>query len=200
VTFALIPACGKSTRMGRPKLALSLGGRTVLASVIAALRTAGIEHILVVTGPHVPELVPIAEQEGADVLLLGKETPDMRATVEHGLRWLEDRFHPRDQDDWLLIPADHPTLDAAVISQLLAARAAHPDRSIVVPTHHGRRGHPALIAWQHVAAIRAFPPGLGLNAYLRSQHQETLEMPVENPHILLDLDTPEDYDRYLTKA
>jgi len=84
-----------------------------------------------------------------------------------------------------------------VISQLLAARAAHPDRSIVVPTHHGRRGHPALIAWQHVAGIRAFPAGLGLSAYLRSQYQQTLQVPVETPHVLADLDTPADYERLL---
>ena len=38
--FALIPAAGKSTRMGRPKLALPLGEKTVLEHVIAALRQA----------------------------------------------------------------------------------------------------------------------------------------------------------------
>src|SRR5712692_10383123 len=121
MTFAVIPAAGKSTRMGRPKLALSLGNRTIIEHVITALRRAGIKHILVVVGPHVPELVSLAERAGAHVHVLPHETPDMRATVEAGLRWLEDRFYPGDEDNWLLVPADHPTLDAAVVPQLLQA-------------------------------------------------------------------------------
>jgi molybdenum cofactor cytidylyltransferase len=198
--LALIPAAGKSTRMGRPKLALPLGGRTVLEHVIAALRGAGVEHVLVVVGPHVPELVPLAEAAGADALLLPEETPDMRATVEHGLRRLERRFSPRPEDGWLLVPADHPTLDPSVVRQLLAARAARPDCSVVLPTHEGRRGHPALIAWRHVAGLRALPPGQGLNVYLRQQMGETLEVPVPTAEVLCDLDTPADYERLARRA
>jgi molybdenum cofactor cytidylyltransferase len=195
--LALLPAAGKSTRMGRPKLALPLGGRTVLEHAVAALRQAGVEHVLVVVGPHVPELVPLAEAAGAAVCLLAQETPDMRATIEHGLRWLEECLHPSPEDAWLLTPADHPTLDAAVVRDLRQARAAHPDRSILIPAFAGRRGHPTLIGWKHVAGIRAHPAGQGLNAYLRLHGGETLEVPVTSADVLRDLDTPEDYERLL---
>jgi molybdenum cofactor cytidylyltransferase len=200
MTFALIPAAGQSTRMGRPKLALSLGGRTVLEHVLGALRQAGVRHLLVVVGPHVPELVPPAEAGGAHVLQLPGETPDMRATVERGLAWLEDHFHPQAGDNWLLVPADHPTLDPAVVRQLLQGREAHPGRSIIVPTFRGRRGHPVLLGWNHLAGIRALAPGQGLNVYLRQRREETLELPVASPEVLRDLDTPEDYQRLQEKG
>ena len=193
--FAVIPAAGYSVRMGRPKLALPLGGRTVLEWVITALRRARVEHVLVVIGPHVPELAPLAESAGASVLRLDRPTLDMRATVEEGLRWLEQRFQPQDDDGWLLVPADHPALDAAAIAHLIEARQLHPQHSIFIATHEGRRGHPALIAWRHVAGVRSLTPGLGLNAYLRLHTADTLELPVLSPHILCDLDTPEDYQR-----
>jgi molybdenum cofactor cytidylyltransferase len=195
--MALVPAGGKSVRMGRPKLLLPLGGRTVLEHVIAALRGAEVEHILVVVGAHVPQLVTTAETAGAHVLLLAEETPDMRATVEHGLRWLEERFQPQPEDGWLLAPADHPTLDAAVVRSLVETRALHPARSIFLPAFQGRRGHPALIAWKHVAGMRGLPPGQGLNVYLRQQAAQTLEVPVSSTDVLCDLDTPEDYERLL---
>src|SRR5438094_500805 len=146
MTFALIPAAGKSTRMGRPKLALPVGGRSVLELVLAALREAGIDHILVVLGPHVAQLAPLAEAKGAYVLQLPEETPEMRVTIERGLDWLQERFRPRPDDFWLLVPADHPTLDAEVVRRLLAARKEHPEASLLLPTYQGRRGHPALIA------------------------------------------------------
>jgi molybdenum cofactor cytidylyltransferase len=195
MSFAVLPAAGKSTRMGRPKLALPLGSRTVLEHVVQALQTGGVEQILVVAGPHVPELAPLALAAGAYVLQLVEQTADMRATVEQGLAWLEERFHPAPDDPWLLVPADHPVLDPDVVRQLLQARTAHPERSIVVPAYEGRRGHPALIAWKHVAGMRALPPDTGLNVYLRRQTAAVLELPVPSPAVLLDLDTPEDYER-----
>jgi molybdenum cofactor cytidylyltransferase len=177
----------------RPKLSLPLGGRTVLEVVIATLQEAGVTQVLVVLGPHVPELIPLARSAGAEVLALPKETLDMRATVEHGLCWLEGHYQPASDDSWLLVPADHPILEAEVVRQLLHARRTNPHCSIVIPTFEGRRGHPALIDWKHVPGIRALPAGQGLNVYLRQQSQETLELPLDTPSILYDLDTPEDY-------
>src|SRR5262245_65678763 len=118
MTFAVVPAAGQSTRMGRPKLALPVGDRTVLDLVVEALKQATIEHVLVVVGPHVPELVALAECNGAEVLQLKDETPDMRATVQRGLDWLEQRYQPRPEDAWLLVPADHPTLRPDVVPKL----------------------------------------------------------------------------------
>lgn len=193
--FAVIPAAGTSSRMGRPKLALPLGERTILEHVVAALRKAEVEHILVLIGPHVAELAPLAENAGAYVCCVDARPNGMRGTVEHGLRWLEKRFRPSLQDTWLLVPADHPALDASVVPRLEAAFAAHPHYSIVLPTHNGRRGHPTLFSWKHVAAIRAWPVDLGLNTYVRSLVAETLEVPVDSAGVLWDMDTPEDYER-----
>lgn len=194
--FALLPAAGKSSRMGSPKLALPLGNCTVLERVVATLRQAGCPDILLVLGPHVAALKGLAESAGARVLLLGRETPDMRATVECGLDWLEQHEHPATDDAILLLPPDHPALAPTGIEALVAARAAQPQKaSIWIPTYQGRRGHPALISWKHVAGMRALPADQGLNVYLRAHASETCEVPCLAADDLCDLDTPEDYDR-----
>lgn len=193
--YALIPAAGHSSRMGRPKLALPLAGRTVLEHLVGAVRHAGVDPILVVVGPHVPQLVPLAEAAGASALLLPSETSGMRATVQAGLGWLEKQFRPRAEDFWLLVPADHPTLEPPVIRHIIQARPPDPRHSIVLPTYRGQRGHPVLIAWKHVARIRTLPPEQGLNVYMRQQEGEIFELPVDSPAVVTDLDTPEDYER-----
>lgn len=192
--FALLPAAGHSTRMGRPKLALPLGDRTVLEHVVAALRAAAVDHILVVLGPHVAELAAVVKAAGAHVHVLAEATPDMRTTVEHGLRWLEERFHPKDDDSWLLVPADHPALRPNVVKHLGQAQRAHSQQSIFVPSYQGKRGHPTLIGWKHVVGIRSLAAGQGINAYLRRHAAEISEVAVDSPEILIDLDTPEDYE------
>ena len=120
--------------------------------------------MLVVIGQHVRELAPLATAGGAHVLALSEPTPDMRSTVEHGLRWIEERYQPQPNDPWLLVPADHPVLDPALVRQVLAAGTDA--RPIVVPAHKGRRGHPTRFAWRHAAAIHGLPEDQGINALL----------------------------------
>jgi molybdenum cofactor cytidylyltransferase len=192
--FAVVPAGGLSTRMGRPKLALPLGDRTVIEHVVSAMRGGGCDHVLVVVGSHVPQLVTLAESAGAQVCPLTGPTPDMRATVEHGLRWLEQRFHPRPEDAWVLAPGDHPTLDAGIVRRLIAEYAREAYR-VVVPTFDGRRGHPSVIAWRHVERLHLHPEGQGLNTYLRTLGGHVRELPMADDNVLLDLDTPDDYER-----
>lgn len=194
--FAVVPAAGRSARMGRPKLSLPVGGRTVLERVVTALRQGGADEVLAIVGPHDPGLTPLAAAAGASVLALAEATADMRATVEHGLRWLGSRFHPRPEDAWLLAPADHPALDADVVRRLCAAYAAG-GCSIVVPAHDGRRGHPTLIGWRHVAGVLAYPPGKRINDYLRSHERQTALVAAPAAAVLYDLDTPEDYERQM---
>jgi CTP:molybdopterin cytidylyltransferase MocA len=198
--------------MGRPKLSLPLAGSTVIQLVVTALRNGGADPVVVVVAPHNSELAELAEAAGAAVCRLTDATADMRETVMRGLDWLEERCAPRPEDDWLLAPADHPTLDAEVVRLLrersqsyepaartreaepsLARRACRP--SIFVPVCDGRRGHPVLLAWRHVEAIRALPAGTGLNVYLRTHAEETEQVTVESKEVLRDLDTAEDYER-----
>jgi len=185
--------------MGQPKLLLPLGGQTVLERVLAAVRAGGVMDVLVVVGPDAPALQDAAEQAGAHVLRLAEDTADMRQTCQHGLDWLEARFDPGSDDGWLLMPADHPTCRPEVVRALLDA-AMHANRSILVPTHLGKRGHPVWLRWQHVEAIRALPADQGLNAFIRSHADQTLELPWPSAEIMHDLDTPEDYRRLLEET
>jgi hypothetical protein len=47
--------------------------------------------------------------------------------------------------------------------------------------------------------VMPLPTGQGLNTYLRQYGGDTLELPVEQPEILLDLDTPTDYARWVAR-
>ena len=64
---AIVPAAGRSERMGRPKLILPIGGATVIARVVAALRQGGAEPVVVVAPP--------AEAPGASHAGHGPQSP-----------------------------------------------------------------------------------------------------------------------------
>lgn len=189
--LGVIPAAGKSTRLGQNKLALSVAGRLVIEHVIAALRGGGVERVLVVLSEGNAQLVPTIEAAGATALVLEHATPHMRETLEAGLAWWQHHHAP--PRAWMMCPGDYPAIGSAVVQQLLAAFRLGPSDAVFVPSYQGRSGHPVLLGWQHVEGLMQFHRPAGLNVYIRQQ--TVVEVPVNWPGILYDLDTPEDLAR-----
>lgn len=192
--FAVIPAAGHSRRMGRAKLLLPFRDSTVIAQVLANLRRPKIECTAVVLRRDDEPLRSAVAACGATPLQPAVDPPDMRDSVEHALEWIEREFQPAPTDGWLLCPADHPLLDAAVLD-LLLTRWHRGDCRILVPVHNGRRGHPTLFRWDLAAEVPRIPHDQGLNRLTKDHAAELIELPVPSDTILIDLDTPADYER-----
>jgi molybdenum cofactor cytidylyltransferase len=202
---ALIPAAGHSRRMGQPKLLLDLGGRTIMARVVDALRQAGIARCIVVVRPGDTALAHEATIAGAEVVTPVVAPIDMRQSVEYGLREVggsrekvESTPALESLDGWVLVPADHPALQAPVIRELVAVWVMNSSR-IVVPVYNGQRGHPTIFPWSLSQEVFTLLPDQGLNHLLRSVPDRVLEVSVSDPHVLDDLDTPEDLRRLREK-
>ena len=199
MNFAVIPAGGRSVRMGRPKLLLPIGGEPLIARVVSALRTGGVDRVVVVAPP--PEIegaeavARLAENAGAEVVVADRPTPDMRASLELGLNYLRPSAGPR--DGLWIAPADSPGLTARLVALLLSRRKAGPDR-ILVPVVDGRKGHPLVLPWPLAETIPDLPDGVGVNAITSTRENLLTFVPTPDFEILADLDTPEDYARWLT--
>jgi molybdenum cofactor cytidylyltransferase len=193
VIVALVPAAGRSIRMGQPKLILPIGGVPVIARVVAALRDGGVGRVVVVAPPIVEpgasELVRAAEGQGAEIVVVDSPTSDMRASVELGLAWISNGPEPI---AILLTPGDVPGLSRDHVARVIEVSAHAPGR-IVVPQHGRLRGHPVLIPWVLAMEIPGLPRGVGVNDLLREHAGSVLAFEIDAPGILADLDTPDDY-------
>lgn len=193
---ALVPAAGLSARMGRPKLLLPVGGIPLIARVVAAFRDGGADRVVVVAAPSdapgAPEIAGIARDSGAEVVVAPTPPPDMRASIVLGIDHLAGGPEP---STVLLAPADSPGLNPALVARVIGIASRSPTR-IVVPRYEGRRGHPISLPWALAKAIRGLPPGVGVNALLAGHPGEVEAFDADDPAILADLDTPEDYRRW----
>ncbi|MCA9076422.1 MAG: nucleotidyltransferase family protein [Planctomycetaceae bacterium] len=194
--FALIPAAGHSRRMGQPKLLLPFGETTVIGRLIDVLQSADIADICVLVRPDDQPLAEEVERCGATVIQPDEAPPEMRVSVELLLDAIKQRHAPTDNDGWLLIPGDHPLLTPQTLTQLVTKWQDDPT-SITLPTHNGRRGHPTIFPWSLAAHVAELPNDVGVNHLLKDGRTEIREVPVNDPMIHLDLDTPEDYMRAL---
>ncbi|MFQ5733699.1 MAG: NTP transferase domain-containing protein [Planctomycetaceae bacterium] len=192
--FAVIPAAGLSRRMGRPKLTLELGGKSVIRRLLETLEQAGVSGRLIVCRNDDRELFEEIEAAGATVVTPGVHPPDMRTSVECALDVLRTVHRPEPDEGWMLAPADHPVLSVPVVRRLVE-QWADGGAAILVPTFDGRRGHPTLFRWSLADRVRDIPADCGLNHLLRQFPADVVEYPVDDPCVLADLDTPADFAR-----
>jgi molybdenum cofactor cytidylyltransferase len=179
--------------MGAHKLLLPLGGQTVIRRLLDVLQRSEITDRVVVTRADDEPLQREVERSGGSVVRPAVDPPDMRASVQYALDAIRDRHAPSADDAWLLVPADHPLLEPAVLDLMLEHWGRGRD-SILIPTFAGWRGHPALFRWKLAALVPTIPAGRGLNWLLENGCAPVAELPVEDESILLDLDTPEDLE------
>lgn len=191
---AVLPAAGLSRRMGQPKLLLPLGGRPVISRVIETLKLAGITRAVVTVRSGDQPLIDAVKSSGGIVIAPTPPPSDMRRSVEAGLIHLLEQVDDSAWRGWILIPADHPTLRAEVIRELVSAWQSAPDR-IIVPVHQGRRGHPTILPRRLANEVFSLPDRVGINQLIRDSGQSIHEVPTSYPEVLEDLDTPSDWDR-----
>ena len=191
--FALIPAAGRSRRMGTSKLLLPWQSTTVIEHLIGTLTRSDIETVAIVVRPDDHALQEVVQRTSAVAVIPKHEPPEMRDSIEIGLQAIRERFAPNDNDGWLLIPADHPLLEPEVLDGLLA-RWSQGDCEALLPTFGQRRGHPTLMCWSLAGRIEQLPQDVGVNALLRSSPNLVTEWPTDRESVLADLDTPEDYN------
>lgn len=191
-SFAIVPAAGRSLRMGRPKLLLPWRRTTVIQHVLAAWTASRIERVVVIVHPEDDDLASLCRNSGVDVVVPARAPPEMKVSIEHGLRYVEQTYGPAANDVWLLAPADIPGIGTSTIDQLLAS---HQDRrpAIAVPTQNGRRGHPVLFPWPLAREVSELADDEGVNVLLR--RHPVHEIACSEAGGLDDLDTPDDYRR-----
>lgn len=185
---AVVPAAGLSRRMGKEKVLLCLGGMTVLERVLTTLRVTGVEELVVVLRPDLKEAIALARRAGARVIVNPHPEEEMLLSIRMGIADL-----PQDLDGFFVWPADHP----AVLPETLGELAAKADpRRVIVPVYRGRRGHPALVGGRLVSDIASIPPKEGLRHLWRLRPEALREVAVEDRGVIVNLDTPEDYENF----
>jgi molybdenum cofactor cytidylyltransferase len=96
-----------------------------------------------------------------------------------------------DEDTVVVTPVDTPPAKAETVAVLLAALAADPALLAARPVCHGRGGHPVVLRRAALDRYRQPNPPT-LRDHLQALGAACAGVPVADPTVLIDLDTPAD--------
>jgi molybdenum cofactor cytidylyltransferase len=194
MVIGLVLAAGASTRMGRPKALLPIGGDLFVTRVCRTLFDAGVDDVVVVAGP---------EREAVSAAI---------ATAGLAVRVVEN---PRRDEGQLtsviagLAVVDHPGVEAVVVhlvdAPLVAAETVRAvlevflrtGAPIVRPAIGARHGHPVLFARELFDALRHADPSQGARSVVRAHADRIRNVAVTDEGACRDIDTPDDYVRFI---
>jgi molybdenum cofactor cytidylyltransferase len=178
----IVPAAGRSSRMGLWKPLLPFRGSTIIQTVLTAALSV-CERLIVVTGYREAELKAVLH--GAQRVTLtanpGWEM-GMFSSIQRGVSCV-------DTDRFFIVLADKPFIRPEVYVSLLHAESA----DAIFPVFDGKRGHPVLLSNAVREAVLAGDPMTGsMRSLLSGLNVE--EIPWPDDSILRDIDTREQYD------
>lgn len=195
-SFAVIPAAGKSRRMGQDKLFLILGDRSIIKTTIDAWLSSQVTRIVVVVDPENQRLIEHLSGMDVDLVVPNDSPPQMKDSVIAGLTHIKQHYSPAEEDAWLLAPADMPGLSSQAIDQLLE-EFFQSKQNILVPAYEQQTGHPVLFPWKYADHIQHLTDNQGINYLTETCPKRLIPMiDVQKP---TDIDTPDEYQQALTE-
>jgi molybdenum cofactor cytidylyltransferase len=182
---AVVLAAGASTRMGAPKLLLPLGGEPLVRRAVRQVSAAGFDDVLVVVGSE--HEATLAALEG----LLVRHAVNLQFASGMGSSFRTAVEHLPDSDAAMFALADQPFLTTTEYRTVLDTYRQH--ASPIVSVRYGE-----VMAPPHLFEREFFPELAELQHGARPvlhRHIDRTTILRFPPDLLVDVDTPEDYER-----
>jgi len=181
---AVVPAAGQSSRFGSRKLLADLDGAPLLQHTLVSLLDAAVARIVVVTraGDTFDGVAALADPR-VHVVVNPDPARGMFSSIQIGLAAAGGRVV-------LVLPADMPFVAADTVAAVVARAVT--TGSVIVPAHHGRRGHPIAIPRALCDALASLDPATTLKDGLAALQQPIVLADVTDPGVLRDVDVPGD--------
>jgi molybdenum cofactor cytidylyltransferase len=185
--WSIILAAGESKRMGSPKMLLPYKETTILENVVTNVLSSETDNIMVVLGAYYDSVkariinMPVSHCYNEDY------KQGMLSSVKCGFRNL-----PRDIDAVLIFQGDQPMISPEAINSVIKGFRSS-DKGIVIPVHNDRRGHPLLVDIKYRDELENLDSNDGLRSLSYLFSEDVLEIRIEDPGILRDIDTQDEY-------
>lgn len=193
---ALVLAAGLSRRMGAPnKLLLPVEGQPLVVRAVEAVRGASPSELVVVLGHQAAEVGRVLSPLGLKTVHNPDYESGQVSSVRAGLAALSEPV-----DAVMVCLGDQPLLTSADLRKLMAAFAARPKGSILVPMCGPLRGNPVVLDWKSVEETLSRGTNFGCRHFLDENSDRVYFWQSESDHFIRDVDQPADYQALVAQT
>ena len=189
----LILAAGSSTRMGSPKQLLDVGNRSLLEHVLKEALKSDLDLVVLVLGYKAREIRKGLEVDPKNNRIKIVENPGwnqgISSSIKAGLAEIQEKY-----DHCMIILGDMPCISAKAVNQLLHEYLASGLPLGAVKTE-GRRSLPVVFSREFYEDLNRLEGDIGARE-LFSENLDRACLVEPDGYSDVDLDTPEDYDRF----
>ena len=177
--------------MGQDKALLPWRGRTFLQGHIEALRMYT-DFVLVVAGSNASGLQPVVDASGAYLACNPEPERGQFSSLQVALREVLNRG----RDTAIVGLVDRPPAQLETIATLRRKfELSAPEIWAVVPECKGRHGHPFVAGREMIESFLNAPAGSTARDVEHARQQHILYVVVQDPNIVANINTPEDYQQ-----
>jgi len=186
---AVVLAAGLSRRMGpENKLLLPVDGEPMIRRGVGRVLAVGLVEVVVVLGHAADEVSRALAGLGVRTVLNDDYASGQVSSVRAGLRGLSEPV-----DAVMICLGDQPLLDSSDLRAVLAAYAARPHGSILVPFRGERRGNPVVIDWQSARETLEHGTHFGCRHFIERHPERVYRWSAPSDGYVRDVDEPADY-------
>ena len=190
----IILSAGESKRMGMPKQLLPWGKSIILQQVIDNASASRLGMILLVLGSHADEIAGKIKVSSKTRIVVNRDFKEgMSSSVKCGIN-----NAPEETEAYMLLLGDQPFIGPDIINKLIDCYQTG-KYGVVIPAYDGRRGHPVVFDVKYKQELLAIGDG-GARVVVDNHVQDILEVSLDSPEILADIDTPQDYQKAREQA
>ncbi len=186
---AVVLAAGGAERFGAPKQLLPWAGGTLLSHAVDTALASQAGPVVVVLGHQADACRAALGDRPATVVTNTDWAQGQSSSVKAGLAAL-----PADVGAALFLLVDQPGVTLAVVDALIERHRATL-APVVWPEYEGRRGNPVLFDRVTFPALMRLSGDIGGRPVLQAYAGQAKRVPVADPGVLADIDTPGDYEQ-----
>jgi molybdenum cofactor cytidylyltransferase len=183
----IILAAGLSSRMGRLKALLEIGGEKAIERLIEANVKAGITDIIVVLGYRSCDISKYIDRSNVKYIVNEDYLSGMFSSVQKGVALLSP-----DTTGFMIMPVDIPLIKANTIKELTAF-FSQGSCDIVMPYFGDLKGHPPVISKKCIPSIIGGNPANGMRDIIDSEEWSKGRFQTVDKGILQEMDTMAQY-------
>jgi molybdenum cofactor cytidylyltransferase len=189
---ALILSGGESRRMGSPKALVPYRGRTFVEHLIEVTRHPRVGSTRIVVGAHAAEIRTHLTAHAGEIVVNEDWQRGQLSSIQAGIRALP----PDATGGTILCPVDHPIVSASLVARLIE-QFDESGKSIGVPTHQGRRGHPVIFRASLYSELLAASADVGARQVVWAHDDDVCEVATEEEGVVLNINDPATLERAL---